>query len=152
MNDTPDVLDLEGLCRRSGLTRRTVRFYIQMGLVDHPVGTTRGAHYTAKHLEQLLTIRQLRDAGMSLDGIGRRLNPQPAVPPAAAVSASAGVPEIWRRVKLCDGVELHFRDSGSLSPAQAELLEAGRSAGSPAELAEALMRILPSLCEKERFS
>ena len=51
------------------LPRRTVRYYIQQGLVDRPIGEKRAAYYTASHLEQLLTIRKWQNAGLSLDRI-----------------------------------------------------------------------------------
>ena len=43
---------LESLATLAGLTPRTVRYYIQQGLVDRPLGEKRGAYYLARHLEQ----------------------------------------------------------------------------------------------------
>ena len=37
--------------------------------MDRPEGETRAARYGQRHLEQLLRIRQLSDAGVSLDRI-----------------------------------------------------------------------------------
>lgn len=61
---------LEDLAERSDTPARTIRYYIQRGLVSRPVGEKRGAHYTAEHLGQLLQIRRWVAAGMSLQRIG----------------------------------------------------------------------------------
>ena len=60
---------LDGLCTLAELPKRTVRYYIQLGLVDRPVGETRAAHYTSHHLEQLLQIRKWSEAGVSLERV-----------------------------------------------------------------------------------
>ena len=60
---------LDELCTLAGLPRRTVRYYIQEGLVDRPEGAKRGAYYTRDHLEQLLTIRKWQRAGLNLQRI-----------------------------------------------------------------------------------
>ena len=44
---------LDDLCTLTDLPKRTVRYYMQMGLVDRPIGETRAAHYLATHLDQL---------------------------------------------------------------------------------------------------
>ena len=48
---------LADLCVLVDLPPRTVRYYVQMGLVDRPQGETRAARYGAAHLEQLLLIK-----------------------------------------------------------------------------------------------
>ena len=63
------VYKIEDLVRITGLTRRTIRFYIQEGLLDGPEGERRGAHYLASHLEALLRIRRLAAEGMTLNAI-----------------------------------------------------------------------------------
>ena len=60
---------LDELCTLTDLTKRTVRYYIQLGLVERPIGETRAAHYTSRHLDQLLRIKQLTEAGVSLERI-----------------------------------------------------------------------------------
>ena len=64
---------LDVLCTLVELPVRTVRYYIQIGLVDRPEGETRAARYTQRHLDQLLTIRKWTQAGMSLERIGEVL-------------------------------------------------------------------------------
>jgi DNA-binding transcriptional MerR regulator len=70
----PTKLGIDDLCRLTGLTRRTVRFYIQKGLLEKPFGEKKGAWYSQGHLERLVRIRQLSAAGLSLDAIARQLD------------------------------------------------------------------------------
>lgn len=70
----PTKLGIDDLCRLSGLTRRTVRFYIQKGLLEKPFGEKKGAWYSQEHLERLARIRQLSASGLSLDAVARQLD------------------------------------------------------------------------------
>ena len=60
---------LDELCSLTDLTKRTVRYYMQLGLIERPIGETRAAHYTSRHLDQLLRVKQLTEAGVSLERI-----------------------------------------------------------------------------------
>jgi len=57
------------LARRSGLPLRTVRYYVQEGLVDPPSGRGRGAHFGESHLRQLARVRLLQSAGLDIPAI-----------------------------------------------------------------------------------
>jgi DNA-binding transcriptional MerR regulator len=106
---------LDQLCALVGLPRRTVRYYLQHGLVDRPEGAGRGAHYTQRHLEQLLTIQKWKQAGLSLERIQDLLAGQTATVPPAPVRP--GQVEVWSRVHLADGLELHVEPTrAGLSP------------------------------------
>lgn len=102
--DTQYALDqLAGL---AGVPRRTVRYYIQLGLVGRPIGETRAAHYTWQHLRQLLEIRRLTEQGFSLERV-RELQTQGDGPAAAALQAPrAGSLTVQSHIHLADGVEL----------------------------------------------
>ena len=63
------TFSLDELCTLTDLTKRTVRYYMQLGLVERPIGETRAAHYTSRHLDQLLRVKQLTEAGVSLERI-----------------------------------------------------------------------------------
>lgn len=97
---------LEALATLAGLTPRTVRYYIQQGLVDRPLGEKRGAYYVARHLEQLLQVRRWVDAGLSLERIAELMAGAPDDP--APRAAKPGSVEVWSRVTLADGLELHL--------------------------------------------
>lgn len=98
-------LSLDQLCVLAELPRRTVRYYIQLGLVDRPIGETRAAYYTDKHLQQLLTIRKWTDAGLSLERVRELLEgADPAVPPPRP--RKPGSVEVMSHLIVADGVEL----------------------------------------------
>jgi len=97
---------LESLATLTGLTPRTVRYYIQQGLVDRPLGEKRGAYYVARHLEQLLQVRRWVDAGLSLERIAELRAGAPEDPTPRA--SKPGSVEVWSRLTLADGLEVHL--------------------------------------------
>lgn len=108
---------LDELSRLAGVTARTVRYYIAEGLVDRPVGEKRGAHYVRRHLEQLLQIRRWTDAGLSLERVRERLAGAPEDPAPRAVAP--GSIEVWSRVTVADGLEIHIEPGrADLTPEQ----------------------------------
>ncbi len=118
---TADRLTLDDLASLTGTTARTVRFYIQQGLVSRPEGAKRGAFYVRRHVEQLLMIRRWTDAGLSLDRIRELVAGAPEDPP--PVAARPGSVEVWSRVTLADGLELHLEPGrAGLSPEQVRAL------------------------------
>lgn len=100
------IFSLDELCSLAGVQRRTVRYYIQIGLLDRPVGEKRGAYYQASHLSQLLRIRDLASAGVSLDRVREILaggeTPVPLRRPAP------GSVEVRSHVLIAEGVELQI--------------------------------------------
>ena len=117
---------IKELADLGGVTRRTVRYYVQRGLLPTPLGTGRGPHYTAAHLERLIHIRKLQETGVPLTEIAARLDGVLQMP----VSAPDVPPErsTWMRFVLADGVELHVRaGAASFQPSQlVRLVEAAR--------------------------
>ena len=110
---------LDELCALVDLPRRTVRFYMQHGLVDRPEGSGRGAHYTPRHVEQLLSVKKWKQAGLSLERIGELMGGEIPVP---LPPVHPGQVNVWSRVHIADGVELHIEPKrAGLSP---ELLRA----------------------------
>ncbi|NCC25389.1 MAG: MerR family transcriptional regulator, partial [Deltaproteobacteria bacterium] len=69
MESTNQKLTLAEVCALTGVNQRTVRFYIQKGLVDRPVGLKKAAYYTREHVRQLLEIEKWKGVGMTLEGI-----------------------------------------------------------------------------------
>ena len=85
---------------------RTVRYYIQMGLVDRPTGEKKAAYYTTTHVEQLLTIRKWQKAGLSLDRIREILaTPESGLLPPPR-PRGAGTVEVWSHMVVADGLEI----------------------------------------------
>ncbi|MBC7380508.1 MAG: MerR family transcriptional regulator [Burkholderiaceae bacterium] len=105
----PARYSLDDLASLAGLTARTVRFYIQQGLIDRPGGEKRGAYYLARHLEQLLLVRRWTEAGLCLDRIRELIAGSPADAPPRA--SRPGMVEVWGRVTLADGLEVPPRQN-----------------------------------------
>ena len=57
---------VEDLEQMTGVSRRTVRFYVQRGLLPPPDGRGRGCHYREEHLAGLMRIQELKQQGKSL--------------------------------------------------------------------------------------
>lgn len=112
---------LDDLCTLSDTSKRTVRYYMQIGLIDGPVGSTKAAHYLPKHLDQLLTVRKLSDAGVSLDRIRDVLSGEaPPVPPRQRQPGSV---EVRSHLFIAQGVELEISpEQAGLSPEQVRAL------------------------------
>ena len=119
MEPTPNRrYSADELATLASVPRRTLRYYIQLGLVDRPVGETRAAYYTWQHLRQLLEIRRLTEQGFSLERVQELLSGQ-AEPPAAAASPRAGSITVQSHIHLADGVELVIEPGrAGLSPEQ----------------------------------
>ena len=117
---------IDELAALVGLTRRTVRYYIQLGLVDRPIGEPRSAYYTAKHLEQLLTVVKYSKAGLALDRIADLLSAPQSLPPVAP--PRVGTVEVRSHLTIADGVEL--------------VVEAGRAGLSPDQVRNLIREVL----------
>ena len=96
---------LDQLAELAGVPRRTVRYYIQLGLVDRPIGETRAAYYTWQHLRRLLEVRGYTEQGFSLDRINELMR-SGEEPPRAATVARPGSLSVRSHIHLADGVEL----------------------------------------------
>ena len=95
---------LADLCVLADLPVRTVRYYVQVGLVDRPEGETRAARYGAKHLEQLLLIKKWTTAGVSLERIRELLRGEQApIPPRQKAIGSV---EVCSHLIVADGIEV----------------------------------------------
>jgi len=57
------------LAEMAGVSRRTVRFYVQRGLIPPPAGLGCGRHYGEAHLTRILQIRELQRQGILLKRI-----------------------------------------------------------------------------------
>ena len=73
MDDASPLYGIDELAERAGVSRRTVRYYVQQGLLAAPRGFGRGKHYTAAHLETLIRIRTMQEGGTPLALIAKVL-------------------------------------------------------------------------------
>lgn len=95
------------LCTLADFSARTVRFYIQQGLVSRPAGEKKGAKYNKSHLDQLLSIKKWQAAGLSLERI-RELLVEPNSNDVPLRPKWPGMVEVWSRIHIADGVELNI--------------------------------------------
>ena len=70
---TDKTFSLDELAAVADVPRRTVRYYIELGLLEGAEGETRAARYTPRHLETLLQIRRLTAEGIALSRIKQRI-------------------------------------------------------------------------------
>lgn len=117
------------LAELADVSRRTVRYYVQEGLLPAPLGVGRGNHYGREHLDQLLKVKALQEKGHTLDEIRRVLGGIAEVGGNAPVAEEAlpigPAPErtVYRRLQLAPGVELHVAGNVRLpSPAKLDEL------------------------------
>ena len=119
---------IDEICALVEMNKRTVRYYIQKGLVDRPEGVGKGAFYSHSHLEQMLEIRKWKAAGLSLERIQdiladekeRGNGNQPLPPP---LPTKQGAVEVWSHMYVGDGIELHIEPRrAGLSPEQVRSL------------------------------
>ncbi len=92
------------LAELGGVSRRTVRYYVQEKLLPEPYGVGRGNHYGPEHLDRLLKVKSLQENGRTLEEIRHALGPRTRTPDEAAPSPER---TIWRRITLAPGVELN---------------------------------------------
>ena len=122
MKDEPGF-GIDEIAALAELPRRTVRYYIQTGLVDPPEGTGRGARYARRHVEQLLQVRKWQLAGLSLERIAEIMRRPDADAPLPPAPRRPGTVEVWSHLVVADGVELVIEPGRArLSPEQVRAL------------------------------
>lgn len=148
MSEREQLFSIDELADRAEVSRRTVRFYVQRGLLPAPRGLGRGRHYDASHLHALMRIRAWQEEGVPLALIARRLQAGTTEPEsqvrgagagmhpgtAAGVSGAAALAReesvgdaavsVWTHVQLGDGVSLQLRDRAVTDAQRRALAEA----------------------------
>jgi DNA-binding transcriptional MerR regulator len=114
------------LAELAGVSRRTVRFYVQSRLIPAPEGAGRGSYYTGRHLERILLIRAGQARSTSLHPV-----PMDENEPDRERSTI-----LVRRIPLLEGVTLEL-SAGRRIPPEDMLREVARilarSTGKPDE-------------------
>lgn len=137
----------------SGVNRRNVHFYVQQGLLPPPQGAGLGARYSDEHLLCLRAIPVLRNRGLRLDEIRKRLAsstarsieaflaeappsaPQAQEPPSGKMPLPAK-PKAQHLVRytLAPGVELIVDSANSAASAQvADLIQSALKIFQPSQ-------------------
>ena len=124
MPDSLQQFTLNELCVLADLPVRTLRYYVQNGLVDRPEGETRAARYGARHLEQVLLIKKWTSAGLSLERVRELIRGEaPAVP---EKSKKAGSIEVCSHLHVADGLEMVIEPGrAGLTPEQVRAFARG---------------------------
>jgi DNA-binding transcriptional MerR regulator len=127
------------------LSLRAMRYYQTLGCIDAPVREGREAHYGFRHYLQALLVRKMlwqrvpastmaellpgrttdEYKNLLLEDIQLIAKPGSTQSPRSSIEAS----ETWRRLRVCDGIELHLgekiaRIDGKSIPAILEKIEA----------------------------
>ena len=104
------MADLE---KETGLSARTIRFYITQKLLPSASGRGVGATYGPSHLLRLKAIELLKHDNTPLEQIRQRLEGMRDSDLAAMLEVETAPPEDrWRRVMLHPDLELHVRERG----------------------------------------
>ena len=77
-----ELLTLDELTKRVGMSVRNVRFYTTKGLVPPPIRRGRSGYYTAEHVARLELVRELQGHGFTLSAIEKYVEqiPESATP------------------------------------------------------------------------
>jgi DNA-binding transcriptional MerR regulator len=127
-----ETYKLEELATEAEVSPRTVRYYVQRGLLPGPTFRGKDSFYERGHLLRLRAIRRLQEQYLPLDAISEALanrsvdelerladvrevvthrappTVEPRAPPAVGMSATH-----WERYLLAPGVELHVQEPAS---------------------------------------
>ena len=103
-------MNIGELSDRTGVSRRTIRLYVQRGMLPAPFGKGRGSSYGKEHLGGLEKIRKLQDAGHSLEAIRKIVSgiQMEEIEPSAPRIRPVMKAELWTRLRVAKGVELHI--------------------------------------------
>jgi len=75
---SPELLTLEELTNRVGMSVRNVRFYTTKGLVPPPIRRGRSGYYSPDHVARLELVQELQSHGFTLSAIERYVAGIPA--------------------------------------------------------------------------
>jgi DNA-binding transcriptional MerR regulator len=92
--------DIQELTNQTGVSRRTIYFYVQQGLLPPPQGAGLAAHYTENHLLRLRLIPILRQQGLRLDEIRQKFQAMSTEELRQAVQTTAQPPAARARPGL----------------------------------------------------
>lgn len=118
-------LDLKALCDETGVSPRTVYFYIQQGLLPPAEGAGRGARYTDVHRDRLRLIRQLQDQHLPLAEIRKQIDSLSERD--LSRLAERGTPRTRSRTSAADYISAVLSGAGGHAPAPTHAATLGGS-------------------------
>ena len=141
-----ELLTLDELTNRVGMSVRNVRFYTTKGLVPPPIRRGRSGYYTPDHVARLELVQELQSHGFTLAAIEKYVAGIPATPRPRTSPCTA---RCWRRGSPRCPVELTRADLDRRTGRKltdADLVDAGRPRHRAAHQARPLRgRPLPAL-------
>ena len=90
---------IDDLCDLTGFSRRTIRYYVQEGIIGPPAGRGRGGFYYDSHLQKLLQIKSLQERGLGLTAIMNMLK-------AGETEPISYYREVWVKYQVIPGLEI----------------------------------------------
>ena len=102
---------IDDLESATGISARTIRYYIAEGLLPAAKGRGKGAAYGPDHLMRLKVIAAMKETNAPLRAIRDRLDGLKDAELAAILQIESSPPtDRWRRIQLHPDLELHVRD------------------------------------------
>jgi DNA-binding transcriptional MerR regulator len=125
-DDAGELISLEELTRRTGISVRNVRFYTTRGLVPAPIRKGRSGYYSSDHLARLELVRELQAHGFTLAAIERYVAkiPADASPETIALHRTLLAPWMAELPETISRKELVRRAGRSLSDEELDTLNA----------------------------
>jgi DNA-binding transcriptional MerR regulator len=121
-----ELLTLDELTNRVGISVRNVRFYTTKGLVPPPIRRGRSGYYTSDHVARLQLVQELQSHGFTLAAIERYLSrlPEAATPEDIALHRTMLTPWQQESPEELTRAQLERRAGRELSEEDLETLSA----------------------------
>jgi len=119
-----DLLTLEELTSRTGVSVRTVRFWTSRGLLPSPIRQGRSGYYSPEHVARLELVRELQAHGLTLAAIERYVEQMPDDLSADEVALQSSMLAPWQSEQpvAMTRAELDRRAGRTLTDADLETL------------------------------
>jgi len=120
-----ELMTLDELCNRVGLSVRNVRFYTTRGLVPPPIRRGRSGYYSPEHVVRLELVQELQAHGFTLSAIEKYVAAIPADASAADIAVHRTMLAPWMAdvYETLTRSELEERAGRPLSSRDLEALE-----------------------------
>jgi DNA-binding transcriptional MerR regulator len=126
LDTTTELITLDELTRRVGMSVRNVRFYTTRGLVPPPIRRGRSGYYAADHVARLELVRELQAHGFTLAAIEKYVAriPDDATPETIALHRTLLAPWMAELPDTISRKELGRRAGRPLSDEELDTLNA----------------------------
>ena len=98
------------LAKKTGVTKRTIHYYISKGLLLPPNGNGINSTYDENHLNRILLIKKLQSEFMPLNKIREYIMKNPTEKIKKIATKEERDKEIYIRENVCNILELHYTE------------------------------------------